>query len=163
MPYGRVWVFLDCRGRNRKYIRRELWHIIYVNVKLFVPLNYFTDLSVVLCLLFLIFQSSCWELTSIHPLLLLLASVGVLDLIWYKLRFYNTLTRKKHLNVWTVLSFFSHLLKPKEALILDSDLITKNKPDHTDNYCPENLFLSVKFPLASVCGFSALNTIYPLN
>lgn len=41
-------VFLCCCGRAKKYKKRESWHLklIYVNVKLFVWLNYFTDLNV---------------------------------------------------------------------------------------------------------------------
>lgn len=67
MPYGRVEVFLGCCGRARKYKKKEriMTHkLIYVAVKLFVPLNYFTDLNVVLCLLFLSFGSSSCEVSG---------------------------------------------------------------------------------------------------
>lgn len=59
MPYGSIYIFLGCCGRARGLTEKIITHkLIYVNVKLFVPLNYFTDVNG-LCLFFFLFVLLC--------------------------------------------------------------------------------------------------------
>lgn len=80
---------LTCSGASVEglKIQRESTHeLIYVNVQLFVPLNYFTDLNECLCRLLLCLGSTSFQLILVFNILMFLAlGMSHLPIYFFKL------------------------------------------------------------------------------